>query len=206
VLLILLLIGCSGSNIDFNKNSTITSPYFLDKFKSVLNVSKLQAPTSKYNPKYSIHYGKFKGIYNKYFYLENNRYMSFYMCEDDESEYKRSELRFRDDFKVSENHYLKARVKVFPLSEEKEFTFLQIHADANYDNTLNKPLLRIVWRKEYNSVKDHLWAIIRLSVTKANYLKVDLGKRPDKFFDFVIKINKSKLYIFLNGEKKLILM
>jgi hypothetical protein len=197
-MLFLLLIDCNG----FNKNNIIKIPYSLDKFKPVLNISKLRAPTSEYDPKYSTHYGNFEGVYNKYFYLENNRYMTFYMCENDESEHKRSELRFRNDFKVRENHYLKARVKILPLSEEKEFTFLQIHADANYDNTPNKPLLRIAWRKKYNGVKNHLWAVIRLSPNKAEYLKVDLGKRPEKFFDIVIKINNLKLYVFFNGQKK----
>ncbi|GAX87446.1 conserved hypothetical protein [Lebetimonas natsushimae] len=185
------------------KNFSTKSPYCLDKFKFILNISKLQAPKSKFDSEYSTYYGKFEGIYNKYFYLENNNYMTFYICEKNENEHRRSELRFRNDFKVSENHYLKVRVKILPLNEKKEFTFLQIHADAHYDNTPNKPLLRVIWRKEYNGLKDHLWVIIRDSnENNVEYLKIDLGKRPENFFNIVVKVKESKLYVFLNGKKK----
>jgi hypothetical protein len=202
VLFFLFIIGCGG-NIENNNetNTTIKAPYSLDKFKPVLNISKLQAPTSEYDPKYSTHYGEFEGVYNEYFYLEDNRYMTFYMCEE-ENDHRRSELRFKDDFKVSSFHYIRAKLKIFPLNEEKEFTFLQIHADAHYPDTPNKPLLRVAWRKDYNDLKDHLWAIIRLSASEANYLKVDLGKRPEDFFNILVEVNDSYLNITLNGKKE----
>jgi hypothetical protein len=182
------------------------TPYSLDKFKGVLNISKLQAPYSKYDPLYGVKYGKFKDVCNKYFYLQDNKYMAFFMCQDDESEHKRSELRFKDDFKVSENHTLEARLKIFPLNQEREFTFLQIHADSTLKNlpTINKPLLRITWWRELHNIYNHLWAVIRLGTSSfSKYAKIDLGKKPEDFFDITIKVENSKLSIWINGENKI---
>lgn len=182
------------------------TPYSLDKFKGVLNISKLQAPYSKYDPLYCVKYGKFKDVCNKYFYLQDNKYMAFFMCQDDESEHKRSELRFKDDFKVSENHTLEARLKIFPLNQDREFTFLQIHADSTLKNlpTINKPLLRITWWRELHNIYNHLWAVIRLGSGKfSRYAKIDLGKKPKDFFDVTIRVKNSKLSIWINGENKI---
>lgn len=182
------------------------TPYSLDKFKKILNNAKLQAPYSKYDPLYSVKYGKFKDVCNKYFYLQDDKYMAFFMCQNDEKEHKRSELRFKNDFKVSENHFLKTRLKIFPLNQNREFTFLQIHADDTLKNVpmINKPLLRITWWKNYHNIKNHLWAVIRLGVEKnSKYVKIDLGKKPEDFFEVTIKINNSKLSICINGKNKI---
>ena len=188
-----LLFGCNA-------------PYSLDKFKSVLKKAKLQAPYSHYNKVFATKYGKFKNVCHKYFYLED-KYMVFFMCQD-RDEHKRSELRFKDDFKVSSKkaHILIAKVKLFPLDEEKEFTFLQIHADSTLKDvpTINKPLLRITWWRELHNIYDHLWAVIRLNNTlNSHYAKIDLGKRPKDFFYVKIVIKSSKLSVFINNEAKI---
>jgi hypothetical protein len=183
------------------------TPYSLDKFKPVLTISKLQAPYSKYNPLFATKYGKFKDVCNKYFYLQDNRYMAFFMCQN-ENEHKRSELRFKYDFKVSSKkaNILEANLKIFPLNQDKEFTFLQIHADSTLRNvpTINKPLLRIVWMKKYKNIYNHLWAVIRLGdEVYAHYIKIDLGKKKDRFFKVVIKVKNSKLSVSIDGENKI---
>ena len=132
--------------------------------------------------------------------------MAFFMCQKNENKHKRSELRVENDFKVSSKkaHILEAKVKIFPLNQKKEFTFLQIHTDnilKNNISAINKPLLRIIWRRKYYNIYDHLWAIIRLGNGKYN--KTDLGKRPKQFFDITIKVENSYLFIWINNKIKI---
>jgi len=184
------------------------SPYSLNKFKPILNISKLQAPYSKYNPLFATKYGNFKNVCNRYFYLQDNQYMTFFMCQNDENEHRRSELRFKNDWKVSDKnaHILEANLKIFPLNQDREFTFLQIHADSTLKNrpTINKPLLRITWQYELHNIYNHLWAVIRLGTYRhSKYAKIDLGKRPKNFFNVKIITQNSKLSILINNRKKI---
>jgi len=178
------------------------APYSQQKFQSVLDKAKLQAPLSKYDPKYSVKYGQFKNYYNKFFYLKDNN-MVFFMCKN----HHRSELRFKDEWQVSTKtpKILEVKVKILPLTEKKEFTFLQIHPNGNVYPYMNKPLLRIVWYKNLRHRKNHIWAVIK-NTNNANdkkYLKIDLGKNPKQFFNVKIEVKNSKLNIWLNNIKKI---
>ncbi len=181
------------------------TPYSLKKFRLILENSKLQAPLSAYNPLYSRHYGDFKYYFNKYFYLLDGRYMTFYMC----GKKHRSELRFKENWKVDTkfSKILDVKVKLFCLGEIKEFTFLQIHADSTLKNqlTINKPLLRIVWLKKLYGVYNHLWAVIRTTSDKYNqkYQKIDLNQMPEDFFNIKIEVKSSKLNIWVNNLHKI---
>jgi len=183
------------------------SPYSLEKFRSVLDKSKLQAPKSSFDPLYSRKYGDFKGYSNKYFYLQDNKYMVFYMCGD----HNRSELRFKNDWKTDTKtpKIIEARLKLFHLNAKREFTFLQIHADSTLVDkpTINKPLLRVVWYKKLRHLKDHIWAVVRLSgdVNQPYYQKIDLGKMPKGFFDVKVVVQNNMMYVYFNGEKKVAL-
>ncbi len=179
------------------------SPYSLDKFKPVLEISKLQAPKSSFNPLYSRKYGEFEGYSNKYFYLQDNNYMVFYMC----GNHFRSELRFKHDWKVNTDSekLIEAEVKLFPLNERREFTFLQIHADSTLKNVpiINKPLLRIVWYKKLRGKRSHIWAIIKLGDDIfSRYEKIDLGVMPKSFFKVKISVLKNILKVYVNGVEK----
>ncbi|NPA73433.1 MAG: polysaccharide lyase family 7 protein [Epsilonproteobacteria bacterium] len=179
------------------------SPYSLDKFKDILNKSKLQAPSSPYDPMFGRKYGDFEAYSNKFFYLQDRRYMVFKMC----GERNRSELRAKNIWKVSDENekILQARVKLFPLNSKREFTFLQIHADSTLKDrpTINKPLLRVVWYKKLKGKKGHIWAIVRLNWSKfSHYKKIDLGKMPKTFFDVKITVANNMLKIYINNTKK----
>jgi len=182
------------------------TPYSFEKFRSVLEQSNLQAPTSKYNPHYGVKNGRFKDVSNEYFYSRDNRYMVFEMC----GEKNRSELRSTREWKVdaSKLHSIFAKVKLLPLNQEKEFTFLQIHANFNHASSdgkrINKPLLRVVWIDERKSLYDHLWAVVRLSgeISEKKYVKIDLGKRPDNFFTINVEIKESQMKIYINNIVK----
>jgi len=182
------------------------APYSQEKFRGILQKSYLQAPTSSYNAHYGMKGGSFQYFQNRYFYLQDGKYMVFAMC----GNRNRSELREKSAWHVSTltAKTLFAKIYLFPLDQNKEFTFLQIHPDpkkvSQYATTINKPLLRIVWRKKYRGKYDHLWAIIRLSTdtNDHNYLKVDLGKRANNFFTIKIEVIKSRMKIFVNNLLK----
>jgi len=180
-----------------------STPYSLDKFKKVLKVVKFQAPFSHYDSKWSAKYGKFENFSNRYFYLQDDRYMAFYMCEKSK-EKRRSELRFKEDWLVGDRSLkiLKLRVKLFVMSQKREFTFAQIHSDGTIKNqpTINLPLLRVVWFKKYRSVKNHIWAIVRLNPKEKIYKKVDLGVLPKGFFNLKIKVQNSIMSVEANGK------
>ncbi len=180
------------------------SPYSLDKFKKILSVSKFQAPDSHYNPLYSTEYGEFEDFCNQYFTLQDNKYMAFFMC----GKKHRSELRFKNDWSVADSkpHIIIARVKLFPLNEKREFTFLQIHADSTLKDkpVIDKPLLRVVWYKELKCKKNHIWAVIRTcdDPNMMCYEKIDLGEMPKSFFDVKVEVKNSKLKIWVDGKLK----
>ena len=180
------------------------TPYSQEKFQDILNVSKLQAPKSSFDALYSVKYGNFADYSNKYFYLQDGKYMVFFMC----GKKHRSELRMKKEWKVDtkKSISLHARVKLFPLNAKREFTFLQIHADSNLKNSINKTLLRIAWMKELHNLKNHIWAVIRKSpnVYKQSYEKVDLGLMPKEFFDIKIVVKTNKLNIIVDSTKKYI--
>jgi len=177
------------------------APYSIQKFRSALDGAKLQAPVSAYDPRYSIRYGDFAYRANRYFYLQDGRYMNFLMC----GAKNRSELRRRSEWPVTatEAKRIEARLLPIPLDAKREFTFLQIHDTGT---AANKPLLRVVWRKKYRGKKDHLWAVIRLSDHRehSEYEKVDLGEAPKNgaMTDMVVEVHKGRLRLWRDGELK----
>lgn len=183
------------------------APYRLEKFQNILKESKLQAPTSYFDAKYSTDYGQFQYFGNKYFYLQDNQYMTFSMC----NKKHRSELREKEEWHITtqKKKIFFATVFLFPLNEVREFTFLQIHADPNYPKdaqhlSINKPLLRIVWKKNYHGKKEHIWAVIRTSpyLDEQKYIKKDLGAYHNEFFSVKISVKNSQLTIFMDQQQK----
>ena len=176
-------------------------PFDCSKFQDLLLRSKLQAPTSRYDPHWGTKYGAFEGVSNRYFYLSDEKFLTFAVCG-----YKhRSELRRQNDWRlpVASLKKIEATVKVVPLKSEKELTFLQIHADANVSPDVpNKPLLRVAWRKRYHAKNDHIWAVIRVEPQGDKFVKIDLGKMPDGFFDIKVKVSGYNLTIDVNNIKK----
>lgn len=183
------------------------SPYSQKKFQDILHKSKLQAPKSEYNPRYGVKYGKFKDVSHEFFYLQDNKDMLFAMC----GKKHRSELRLKHEWKVETpvEEKIFARLRLFPLNQKKEFTFLQIHANSNRagenGKKLNKPLLRLTWWREQKNRYDHLWAVIRLSsnVYEQKYVKIDLGRRPDGYFTAMIKVQNSRMKVFIDDKLKI---
>ncbi len=158
------------------------TPYDIDKFKPILNITKLQAPLSKYNKIYSVKYGKFYKISHKYFFAQDDSFMTFYMC----NKKHRSELRERDTWELPTKKKKTLTAIVKPISyDAKEFTFLQIHSLPTKDNKLNKPLLRM-------AVKGKILKAIIYHPKK--YIKIDLDTYRDHC------INQTTIYLSLNSS------
>ena len=185
------------------------APYDLKKFRSVLDDSKLQAPKSSPT---LIDRGSFEGASNEYFFLDpTGQYMTFTV----DGTSNRSELRqLSGDWDTASKtpQRLIARVKVLvpPEGSPKRFTFLQIHDKKNGDDGLNKPLLRVASHKNREEKQDHLWAAIRtpkdfdkpITLKNLSGKHIDLGPRPNGFFDIEVRVQNSRMSVTLNGKTK----
>lgn len=183
------------------------APYDLEKFRPVLDDSKLQAPTS--SPA-KIEQGDFAGKSNEYFFLDDtNTRLTFTVSGDS----NRSELRQLSgdwDTATDTAQRLIGRIKVFRpgTSSLRQFTFMQIHDKKEGDQGLNKPLIRLAWRKSQRGNKDHLWAAIRtpkdpnkpISLKNLGSEWVNLGPRPEGFFDIEICVQQGQMTVILGGQ------
>lgn len=159
-----------------DKDEILSSPY--SKYKRLLDNSYLQLKTSN-------NIIRDKNFFNENFYLSNNKYLAFYMC----GKYKRSELRFNDEFGLDENKELNTSVKLNDLNSTK-YTFLQI-----FNKTTNKPLVRIAYYKQIiKGIPKKIWAVIN---SDEYFLLTDL-----KEFNISLNVNNYNLKIFINNTLK----
>ena len=188
IFVLFLFVGCGngGGAGDFKNSSptlvdtNCTDPYL--KFKPILNKAMLQCPTSKDNS-CGTDYGDFEGFSNKYFYYKGCD-LVFHMCGD----HNRSELRFQDEFYVSDEVNKSLEVIVKPIPNTDELTFLQLHG---VHTGINKPVLRAIIYK----------GKLKLFVFNGeNYIKKDLGKYSPHFMKFRIIAGYSKLYVYKDGK------
>ena len=173
-----------------------SAPYDQTKYHPVLNDSKLQAPDSST----LINQGEFEGQYNQYFYVPDsgNLWMTFEVTGD----HARSELRQITTWYTSEpttiNKMIGNTLIVDPqLGSVDEITFMQVHDVTDNGNAINKPLVRLVWMREYQGVEDHYWAVIKADACEScdNYDKIDLGEYRDSAVKFEIRLGNNELSI-----------
>ena len=181
------------------------APYNLSKFHPVLDDSKLQAPTSST----LIPQGDFEDQSNQYFRLDaTGQYMTFTVTGDS----NRSELRqMSGDWQTSTPTWRKmiGEVKLFYPSDNSmnQYTFMQIHDTSNDPQSLNKPLIRLVWLRSRNNVDDHLWAAVRIPADPSEPISddnlsgmfVDLGPRPSGFFKAEIKVQDNLMRVAIDN-------
>ncbi len=191
--------------------SAAEAPYDLAKFQPVLNDSKLQAPKS--SPA-MIERGDFAGASNEYFHLDGSGERLVFTATGDSSRSELRQLTGDWDTATAVEQALIARVKVLvpETPELEQFTFLQIHDKQTDDNGgLNKPLIRLTWRKSRSKMKDHLWAGIRtpddptrpISLENLASEWIDLGPRPEGFFDAAIRVRDNRMRVTIDGEEKI---
>jgi len=180
-------------------SSAGSAPYDLTKFRSVLDDSKLQGPTSAT----LISQGNFAGQYfDPEFVLVSNQYMKFSRTDWNTSG-RRTELRQMNEWRTSDSSANKmiGEVKIFKPSGMNECTFMQIHDSGSAPN---KPLIRLVWHGERSGISDGIWAVVRNGAgSSASYTKTHIAPRSSTFEKYEIRVQNNTLKVKLNGVTKI---
>ncbi len=199
VLLVFFVTACA--QMDDKK----LSPYDLAQFRNVLNNSRLQWPESHA----VVTYGQFEDFTAEYFYLSKDGYMTFETRRGQYDDVTRVELRQGpDEWKTSARKMQRmlGELRLFYPETIKEYTWMQIHDTKTTEPYINKPLLRLLWRKKRAGNLDHLWAIVRTNKYATGGsapLWVDLGARPNGFFRAEVSIQNNVLIVKINNLEKL---
>ncbi|BFM10161.1 hypothetical protein R50072_03140 [Simiduia litorea] len=170
----------------------------MPSFQSVLDASKLQAPTSST----LIAQGNFDKdtAWNSYFYSSNLKPNSVTFTVEGLSQ--RSELRQMSEWYTKDaGNRMKGTFTIDdPLSGNvDQLTFMQIHDSEAF----NKPLLRLVWLRERSGISDHVWAVIKDDVIAAGaYTYVDLGSYNSAGHSAEIAVANNKMTISLDNVVK----
>jgi len=178
-------------------------PYDLAKFRAVLDRSKLQYPNSNTD----VPYGEFEAVQTDYFYLSDGGFMTFETIKGRHDDVKRVELRQGPDVWKTSTGSLKrmhAELKLFYPETIREYSWMQIHDSGANEPFINKPLIRLLWRKERKGKDDHLWAVIRTSNRPnggPSPLWVDMGKRPNSFFEAEIRVYNNLLSVTIDNRE-----
>jgi len=176
-------------------------PNDIDKFKDVLSRSKYQYPDSNT----TVEYDQFDGYKTKNFYVDANDDFYFILKKEKDSTKVRDELRQGPESgewvsSDSDGNFWVSTIRCFkPKVGVSTYTWMQIHGTID---TFNYPLLRLLWVRSRHDIYDHLWAIVITSNPDDErvYDWVDLGKRPDDFFDASVYVKENTMKIKINGE------
>lgn len=173
-------------------------PADLEKFSTVLSKSKLQYP----NDKSVVDYDSFDGFKSPFFYALDGD-LWFRVTKTITDHKVRSELREGPgDWHTGdrEGHFWHATLWCpKPAKGIDSYTWMQIHGTYA---TFNYPPLRLMWVRNYDKKYDHLWAIVIVSdpYKEKVYEWIDMGKRPDRFFDANVTIRNNEMDIYIDGK------
>lgn len=176
------------------------APYDDDKFKPVLNASKLQIYHDDV-----VDYGDFSGKKFPQFYADKDKNLHFEIDKKANTLKVRSELREGPNSwstADTEGHFWVATLRCLkPKVGITSYTWMQVHGTTD---TYNYPILRLLWIRNKGNVYDHIWAIIIVSDpnTPNIYEYVDLGKRPNGFFTAEVHFKNNILDILINRNLK----
>jgi len=169
--------------IPLYENNTSFPPYDFDKFKPVIDQSKLQIfkddGLSSDTNNTTVDYGEFDGKKFPEFYVDTQENLS-----------------------DTEGHYWVATLKCLkPKTGISSYTWMQIHGT---NDSYNYPLLRLFWVRDREGIYDHIWAIIIITGSDADriYDYIDLGARPSDFFSAEVHIKNNILDILINHQLK----
>jgi len=183
-------------------------PYNYEKFKALLDGSKLQYPDGET----VVAAGEFDGYKSQIFYSDEGSYLHFTINKDISLPKTRSELREMREWRTSDvkSHRWYARLKTpKPKKGVDSYTWMQIHGT---NDSYNFPILRLVWVRNYHGEYDHLWAIIITNAPREptsrggdtgivnDYSWVDLGERPSEFFVTDVVVRDNTMIISLNDQ------
>ena len=192
----------------YDANSSF-APYAYDKFKSVLDQSRLQIYKDKGDTADSnnttVEPGEFTDKKFPQFYADAEENLHFTITKMANTYKVRSELKEQPatwSTADTEGHYWVATLKCLkPKVGINSYTWMQIHGTPD---GFNYPLLRLFWERNRQNIYDHLWAVIIVSdpETPKIYSYIDLGARPSGYFTAEVHIKNNIMDIILNRSLK----
>lgn len=181
------------------------APYDYDKFKPVLDKSRLQIykdkPHTPDTNDTTIEPGDFDGKKFPQFYADAEENLHFTITKKINTYKVRSELKEQLDTwstADTEGHYWVATLKCLkPKPGVNSYTWMQIHGT---NDTYNYPILRLFWERNRQGKYDHLWAVVIISDpnTPNTYEYTDLGVRPSDYFTAEVHIRNNIMDIIIN--------
>jgi len=195
----------------YDANSSL-APYNYDKFKPVLDKSRLQIYKDNPNTQNTqdsnnttVEPGDFNEKKFPQFYADINANLHFTITKKPNTYKVRSELKEQlDTWSTSDNvgHYWVATLRCLkPKTGITSYTWMQIHGTKD---SYNNPLLRLLWERDRQGLYDHIWAIIIISDpdTPKIYEYVDLGERPNDYFTAEVYVKNNMMDIIINRQVK----
>lgn len=183
-------------------NTTKRAVYEASKFHQVLEESKLQYPDAI--P--VIGYGEFEHQIKPYFFLDEDDNMIFIIDKKTKGHILRDELhqgptRIKGfSSNVSVKTAVLGKVRCYYAPDIKNYTWMQIHASHPF----SYPIIRLVVLHSKDGKRDHIWAVMMNSLElEAPRVWFDLGKRPEKYFDFEVDVKDNQLYVLFNKKEVL---
>jgi len=196
-----------------------TYPYNFDTFRAVLNQSNYQythgTPIA--------HHGKFENYKSPTFYATENGDLYFTVSKNINEVKVRSELRqvyqepisreynTSNGWKTSDSNgnFWISDVRCFKPNLLQSYTWMQVHGIDGGSVTLNSgevvksynyPLIRLTWNRYQYGIYDHIWAVIIANYPRSPkvYEWIDLGPRPDDFFNAEVHIQDNLMKIIIN--------
>jgi hypothetical protein len=195
--------------IPLYEENTSFAPYDFEKFKPVLEQSRLQifkdSGQSSDTNNTTIDYGAFDGVKFPQFYVDTQKNLHFVISKKANTYKTRSELREGPNSwstADTEGHFWVATLKCLkPKVGISSYTWMQIHGTKD---TYNYPILRLFWERNRTGLYDHLWAVIIMSDPNSPkiYAYADLGARPSGFFTAEVHIRNNIMDILINHKLK----
>jgi len=181
--------------------STSLYPADFDKFKGILKNSKYQYP----HDTLTVSYDQYDGYKTENFYVDKNENLYFILTKEHDTPKRRNELREGPESREwhtsdADGNFWVSNIRCFkPKPGLQSYTWMQIHGTSN---TFNYPLLRLLWVRNRGGIYDHNWAIVIISNPDEPkiYEWIDLGKRPDTFFDAAVYVQNNLMEIKINNK------
>jgi len=194
-------------------------PYTFKKFQAVLNQSNYQYS----HVETIVHHGEFKNYKSPMLYATENGDMYFTVSKNIDEVKSRSELRqvyknpiskeynTSNGWKTSDKNgnFWISDVRCFKPKLLQSYTWMQVHGLAGGNIILKSgellksydyPFLRLTWKRYKDGVYDHIWAVVITSYPRNPkvYEWIDLGPRPDDFFNAEVHVQENILKIIIN--------
>ncbi|WP_297439948.1 polysaccharide lyase family 7 protein [Sulfurimonas sp.] len=170
-------------------------------FQTLLDKSSYLAPDG--NTSDSLH-----DFSSENFYLDDENKLTFALNKTPASPRTASMLLQKQTWqtKDSEGNFYLSQVRCYKPKKIDAYTWMEVHGlkklDDNQSIYYNYPLVKLVWKRNFNNLYDHIWAIMTKSTPSESepkiYEYIDLGPRPDYIFPAEVHIRDNILEVKIN--------